>query len=383
MPHVRVLLQRLHDGDHVVLGNAEQHLQVVSTSGDSTWRGAVRISRPDDHWIIEGDGGPLSGRAAESMSLELFGDGVLPGAKGEPDRRYPGQFRVVVTDGVEGWSLINVVTMEQYLPGVLQAELFAGWPAATFEAQAVAARSFATMQVLQRSHAAWDVTDTPATQAYMGHATNDEAWAAVDATEGQLLLFNDALVPGYFSSCCGGLPAVGVDAVGPHEANAIAPLTGHGSPIQCSDAPVYAWTRTVPAEGVHEALQKWAVETGTSDIGRLQGVEQIESAAHNPHGRATMLRITDRGGNEVVVTCGNLVTALASLPQGPLMSGWCTGVRQGDDIVFEGRGYGHGVGLCQYGAARMGRRGRSTRQIIDFYYPGAVIEQRWGDRQRD
>jgi stage II sporulation protein D len=267
--------------------------------------------------------------------------------------------------------------MEQYLPGVLQAELYNGWPAATFEAQAVAARSFAAMQGQHRQGRNWDVTDTAGTQAYMGLATDPTAQQAVFDTQGQILAFEDNLVPGYFSSCCGGLPATGSDAVGPNPLNALPPLAGHASPIHCSEAPVYSWTLDVSADAAHRAIQDWAQRTGHVPLQQLSGVQQIDAVDHNDHGRPRRLRVVDRGGHEAELNCVDITGILMDLPKGPPMSGWFSAKRVGDQLELEGRGFGHGAGLCQYGAAHMGQTGATGREILAFYYPGAVVQQAW------
>jgi len=383
-PIMRVRLDRI-DGsaDPLLLGATSQPLTLSGAGEASHWDGPIEVSRGADGWIIGGRGGPLSSQAILADQIEVIATTpiTLPGDKGEQDSVYGGSMRLVADDDEHGaaFLLLNVVSMEQYLPGVLQAELFNGWPAATFEAQAVAARSFAAMQAHHRAGKHWDVTNTPATQAYMGLATDPVARQAVLDTHGQVLAFGDNLVPGYFSSCCGGLPSAGTDAVGPNPVNAQPPLAGHAGPMQCSEAPVYSWTRSVSAEAVFKALQAWGRHTGSATVQELSGVQGIEPVDHNDHGRPRRLRVVDRGGHEVQLACVDMTTVLMDLPKGPLMSGWFAARRVGDRLELDGRGFGHGAGLCQYGAAEMGRQGASASAILEFYYPGAHVQRVWNN----
>ena len=381
-PIIRVRLDRIDGSANLLLLGATAQPLTLSGAGEASyWVGPIEVSRGADGWIIGGRGGPLSSQAILADQIEVTATTPIPvpGDKGERDSVYSGSMRLIVDDNEHGaaFLLVNVVPMEQYLPGVLQAELFKGWPAATFKAQAVAARSFASMQAHHREGKHWDVTDTPATQAYMGLATDPVARQAVHDTHGQVLTFGDNLVPGYFSSCCGGLPATGTDAVGPNPVNAQPPLAGHSVPIRCSEAPVYSWTRSVSADAVFKALQAWGRDTGVTSLQQLSGVQVIEPVDHNAHGRPTQLRVVDRGGHEVQLACADMTAVLMDLPKGPPMSGWFSARRVGDRLELHGRGFGHGAGLCQYGAAEMGRQGVSATAILEFYYPGARVQRVW------
>ena len=381
-PLIRVRLDGAVEGDApMLIGGGGQPITIEGGGASSAWDGPIEVSRDASGWVIGGRGGPLP--PASIRASTLHPQAAMPvlcpvGDRGE-ERSYPGTLELMSTDDEVAVSfvLINEVPMEEYLPGVLQAELFAGWPAATYEAQAVAARSFATMQQHHRASRLWDVTDTPATQAYMGMATDRTAIEAVRQTTGEVLMYDDQLVPGYFSSCCGGLPATAVQAVGPNPINNTPPLAGHAAAIHCAEAPVYSWRREVDAVKVHRALQAWAHDRGLQDLVALSGIEHIHPVDHNDHGRPVRLRLTDRGGREAQLDCVDITSALMDLPHGPPMSGWFSAHRQGGVLVLEGRGFGHGAGLCQYGAAAMGKAGASTQEILAFYYPGATTQRAW------
>ncbi|MCH2135420.1 MAG: SpoIID/LytB domain-containing protein [Phycisphaerales bacterium] len=378
-PTVRVRLERhTSSGSARDVGAAGQPLRVTAAGTTSQWDGPIQVSRSGAGWSVSGRGGPLPQAAIAAEAIEINPEpGVacaLPGPNGQD--LYPGRMRCVI-DPDGGWLLLNVLPMEQYIPGVLQAELYAHWPQSTYEAQAIAARSYALMQVIQRKRHLWDVTDSASTQAYMGDASDQTAINAAGATRGQVLSFNGGLVPGYFCSCCGGFPATGTEAVGPNPLNAQAPLSGHAQPFKCKDAPVYAWTRTVNAAAVESALRDWGRSNKNEALAKIGEVVSITSAQTNDHGRATQLQVVDRSGGRATIDPVAMSSALFDLKDGPPMSGWFTAERDGDSLNLSGRGFGHGAGLCQYGAAAMGEASAEGPQIIRFYYPGASITTAW------
>ena len=382
-PMVRVRLQRsITASPPLAIGDSGQPLTINGGGTTSAWDGPVSVIRTAKGWIVGGRGGPLPAAAIASDTLDIHPEAnvnmVLPGTD-TSDRAYPGTMRLVQDDDEHGpaWLLLNVVRMEQYLPGVLQAELYAGWPEPTYQAQAIAARSYATMQVLQRAKRTWDVTDTASTQAYMGVATDRAANWGAQSTRGQVLSWNDGLVPGYFCSCCGGLPATGTEAVGPNPLNATAPLSGHGEPIKCASAPVYSWTRDVDAGALTKALQAWGRFRQDAALTSIGPVDEIVLVNKNAHGRPTQLRIIDRSGNAAHISTVDASSALFDLDGGPPMSGWFSATRQGQTLKLVGRGFGHGAGLCQYGAAAMGEAHATMPGIIQFYYPGVTIRTAW------
>ena len=369
---MRVRLERLDAHDLPwMLGGHDQPLTITGGGHTSQWDGPVEVSRTASGWVLGGRGGPLGAEALVVSSLDIASASNIVIPRGT----YPGIIQLLADDDSQGVGIlvVNVVPMEQYLPGVLQAELFTGWPQATFEAQAIAARSFASMEAAHRVSMRWDVTDTPATQAYMGIATDPVAAEAVQQTNGQVLAFNNALVPGYFGSCCGGLPATGTEAIGPNPVNAVAPLQGHVPPMYCKEAPVYAWTADVSGAEVHDAVHAWGVHVGNTKVVALGTIDRIEAIDPNHHGRPVRLRLTDTNARTATIDCVDLPGILMDLKDGPPKSGWFSGRRSGGRLHLEGRGFGHGAGLCQYGAAAMGGDGQSADAILRFYYPKAEI----------
>ena len=109
----------------------------------------------------------------------------------------------------------------------------------------------------------------------------------------------------------------------------------------------------------------------------MKRIRTISVSTRNQHGRGVELALTDSSGATYAVSAARLLSASRGLPRGSLYSGWVEGETSSEGLQLSGRGYGHGAGLCQYGAAAMDDAGQSFWQIIEYYYPGAEVKKAW------
>ena len=284
------------------------------------------------------------------------------------------------------FDLVTHLPMENYLPGVLELELFSTWPAATFAAQAIAARSFAVCERafwISRRH--YDMVAGQASQAWTGGTASNSSVRAVQATFGQLLTWKGRVVPSYYSSTCGGLPASAIDEISSNPMNNIPPLS-ITSPSQkrvvncCSASPKAKWSYRGELESVRRSLVEWGKRGGPQELTRLNSLRSIDVVARNPAGRPTKYSI--RGSVTVECKAPDLRRGLRDLHTSAgkkiqLSSDCLEFIPIDGGLRIDGRGYGHGVGLCQYGAAAMGKAGRSSEDILKRYYPGASVVTAW------
>lgn len=323
------------------------------------------------------------------------------------DRAYPGHLRFWPRSDIAPGAVdvVSHVPIEQYLPGVLAGELYRHWHLETFVAQAVAARSFACFEFMdvaagssrgERRH--YDLTNTTAAQVYIGGGAYPRALEAVEATRGVVLTFRERLVPGFYSSCCGGLPARALDAVSSNPVVDIDPLNGAGACDTCRDANVYRWTRTPSIALVVNRLRAWGAAQGATELAALSGLRGITVSAVNPHGRPTMYAITGRAGtidlgaertrralsqqiddDDVNGVGGSGAGGGAGGSAGgggdrqPLRSSFFEASVRNGAVRIAGRGFGHGVGMCQHGAEGRATRGDDASSILSWYYPGSAI----------
>ncbi len=375
MPHVRVRLHRVTGGRAVEINSSSDTMRVLGGNEEITLTGPANISRRRGVWSIRGH--DLSHAMASTNDLEVRADTALT-VSDEKGRTYKGFIRCVAdTDPPRAdFSVINVVDMNEYIPGVLAGELYEGWHDATFEAQAIAARSYAAYECEHRKSRSWDVLDTPASQVYVGIPTWKQAGRCAKATEGLVLTWKGDIIPGYFSSCCGGRAATAEDAVGPNPINKIPPLRGHGGIAKCVDAPKYRWSDGWDADRVGRAIRAWGRRSGQKDVASLGTIKSIRPTDPNKHGRPTHLDIIARN-TTVTIRCVDLPGVFSEANLKMLSSGWVGGDVFKGKITMNGRGFGHGVGLCQYGAESMASHGSASRKIIKFYYPDVNITQAW------
>ena len=360
-------------------------------------QGPVEIDMTARGWsIVDEQGFRAAIGEHDTIEFSLLADepaAPITVANGSQDpRHYRGVIRLVSrhdldeTDSKAGaiirpsraFDVINDVPLETYLPGVLAGELYAHWQPETFAAQAVAARSFAcTEAAIFAGRRHYDVSNTAASQMYLGAVQHDRAHEAVALTRGVMLAFNGLLVSGYYSSCCGGVAASATDAIGSNLVNDVPALHGREGSDVCTNAPVYQWTVQQPLEDLIRRLVAYGRERGLRELEDLAQLLSIETSATNANGRPTRLALTDQSQQRFEMTAedfrraANFSSADGAIkpPAKELRSSNLRASIDGHNVTFEGHGFGHGVGLCQHGAEALARGGMVHQDILRWYYP--------------
>ena len=352
-PDVQVLLDRGEDelrigldGEYVV----EDEHGAALASGRRLVNGRIRA---------EGSGLELNGRGFEERALTLRPvDDALFEYGG---KSYAGDLRV--RRGSDGrLEMINVIDLEDYLAGVLFSEMPASFPDQALQAQVVAARSYARWRL---SHGDPLLRATDADQVYGGTGPlRERARSLVAATRGLVLEVGGEPLPAYFSSTCGGATVDGA-RVFPG-----APRDGLvGTKCEwCSASPKYRWSRSI----------------GAADLARKLGLPagsfSAIAPARDPFGHALAFEVTAGGRTKTFEgqEFRRLWNAGAANDGEKLPSAWLRTIDlSGARVAVEGAGFGHGVGLCQYGAAGLAKAGHDWREILNFYYRGAELVKRW------
>lgn len=289
-------------------------------------------------------------------------------------RCYRGSLRLLADKG-DSFLAINHVEMESYLAGVLPKELYANWAPATYEALAVAARTFATYHCSTTGkRSQYDLGDNQASQCYGGYsAETPKSRVAVEATRGVVLSHGprgqERIFLAQYSACCGG-QVNGAYVI--RNAHRIEPLEGGQVCNDCRACSRYRW----PAVRVRKADILRALAARYDSARRLTRIDRIDVVSATPSGRAVWVDVVG-GGESVRVRAEDIRLSLiyAGIPAAKgLNSMNCRMVDLGDSIEFaDGQGFGHGVGLCQWGAQGKARKGWTAEQILMFYYPGATL----------
>jgi len=271
------------------------------------------------------------------------------------------------------------VGVEDYVPCVVAREVWTDFATEAYRAQAIIARTFVLYQMLHRASRNYDVRATEASQVYMGMAGGrayERALQAAKYTRGIVCTFNqhgtEEIFATYYSAVCGGAsqPAGRL-----RPADNIPPLAGNVRCDFCSIAPgqTYRWpTVNIPVQEVRKRLI--ARYQRLAKMNRIVAVEVIE---RTQSGRPVMLRIIDSSKQKFDVFAEHLRLAVASLG---MRSTDCdirvvNGVRSmssggGKMVRLEnGKGFGHGLGLCQWGMQGQALKGKKVGEILRYYYP--------------
>lgn len=286
-----------------------------------------------------------------------------------------------------GLDLIEVVPLETYLASVVSAELPATFPLDACRVQAVCARTYA---LHERQRAAslgrpWDLEATEQDQVYRPGMTTPQARAAVADTRGVVLTWQGRLLRAYYSSTCGGRPASAADTwpTGPgYEFNLAQPLQATPRPHACQASPAYRWTVTRQLAALSEQMRQWGRAAG-HPVRAMGTLTALAPARLNLAGRPAAYTITDSGGTTFTISAEALRLACNYVPPGATPLPRDARVRSGDmefdladqRVTIRGRGFGHGVGMCQFCVAGLAATGRPWHDIVLLFYPGAVLER--------
>ncbi len=283
-------------------------------------------------------------------------------------RRYRG--RIVVHADPGQLSVVNHVELEDYVAATVGGEMPASWPAQALCAQAVATRTYALHQralhqraVHQRARQQpatdWDVRATEQSQVYRGiESETQRTLRAADATRGEVLTLAGQPILAVFHSTSGGRTASASEVWGKS-----VPYLG-SIDVEYEDVAPFTYWRTVFPPATLSGL----LASVGSDLGR---VDSLEVTGRTESGRVERIVATEASRREV--WSGD---RLRSLVEGLGLRSRLFDIRptpQG--FAFVGSGYGHGVGMSQWGARELARRGTSYQRILARFYPGAELSQ--------
>lgn len=304
--------------------------------------------------VATSSGIAMAGRVFKTDSLLVETEG--PEAVAINARRFRGDLQFINRPG-KGLLVVNRIELEDYIKGILYHEASHYWPKEALKAQAVACRTYALYQLRENAGREFDVTNDTYSQVYGGSTserfrTNE----AVEETRGVILTYAGEVFPAYYHATCAG-----------HTEDAsllwktdIPPLKGVACG-NCQGSPHFNWHYVLSRSELAERLRGAGY--------KLSGVKGVEVAGRTASGRVAAIRISN-ADKELTISGKDLRAAI-----GPnlIRSTKFSVTQAGGDLVFEGTGWGHGVGMCQWGAYFMAKDGKGYQEILRFYYPQSTL----------
>lgn len=251
--------------------------------------------------------------------------------------------------------VVNHVELEDYLKGVVPKELSASYPLDALKAQAICSRSFAIKNINKLKKNGYNLDDTTRCQVYKGKTAEEErSNKAVDETKGQVAFYNNQIANTIFGASSGGITANASEVWGGNATNYL-------SSFEDPYSKTYKWDHKVSKDDINNILIKNKI-----NIGKFLNLNVTEK---DISGRIKMIEIIGTEKTEKI--SGNAFRNI--LGNTKLKSTLFDIKDEDDDLIFQGRGYGHGVGMSQYGAVEMAKQGKNYTDIITFYFPGVTL----------
>lgn len=369
---IRVLLRS--SSDAIVVASSGP-ATFFDRNGDFAGGGAAGGS-----WRIERDRRRLRlGSRWFDGELQVRGGTALLSVSGRP---YRGDLTFIATD--TGITVVNTLRIDDYLKGVVPGEIGTRSMAdsAAVQAQAITARSYAYIHLAPSLSRPYDVTSGVQDQVYGGAAVETEVSSqAVESTRTLVLKYAGRVVNAPYSSTCGGTTAAASEvwrsADEPYLTRVSDQIPNSGR-YYCDIAPRFRWSRTLDGTQLNAALTQY-LASYVSVPGRQPGVARnVAIASRTASGRVgTLLITTDRGS---FTLRGNDIRYVLRAPGAEILNSTYFSVlaTPGTDgsvakLTLNGTGYGHGVGMCQWGAIGRARAGQDYRTILRTYYPGTTV----------
>ena len=259
-------------------------------------------------------------------------------------------------------GVVNVLPVEDYLVGIINSEISSMWPIESIKAQVVAARTYSLKRIqdMRNSAKPYDIFATTLDQVYHGsHLEDSKSRKAVRETRGETLNKQGKIFKTYYHSCCGG-KTEHIHNVWPQK---IMSASKQSSVIDkfCARSPAITWEHRISLVDLENLLQANNVQ--------LSSIQDIATTQLPDSPRIDQVLIIDQAGLSMIKA-----TSLRKwIGYKKFRSTWFNVGIENNHVVFAGRGYGHGVGMCQWGVKGMAEAGHSYKEILSFYYPNAQL----------
>lgn len=308
---------------------------IVKMSGGSLYLGQYKV--PQNTFILD---------APKSTFLRVN------------NNKYRGQLEISRLSSKQ-FQVVNVLDIESYLYGVVPREVSASWPMEALKAQAVAARTYAIHELLHRRYGGYDLKATVESQVYGGaNAETERTNQAIDETRDLVMAYDDEIVAAYFHSTCGGRTEDDAEIW----SGADLPYLNDHKCKYCKASPHYTWESEMDRDDLRAALKKI-----DRDPGKIYWVKTKKTKTK----RVRQIIIKGTRGKEKFTD--NEFRSVWG--KNRIKSRRYTTKNRFGGIQVQGNGWGHAVGLCQWGARGMAEEGHDFREILHYYYGGWLFNR--------
>lgn len=322
----------------------------------------LNVTPPKISWVLENEGQKVLDDVSFSDLIvegrNLFYNGL----------KLPQRLKILPVWQVGKFSryqILGLLELEDYLAGVLPVEMPMAWPVEALKAQAITARTYTLKQIDQRKNENYDVDSTVRDQLFvydvaMTDAKRKNLQEALGETRGVVLRDSKGqLLAANYHSDCGGQTEVSHDVWSDGRKGVTV------SDRSCAFRPRGEWTLRV---SVSDLLRKIQTEFASQTLPRK--LIQVDNVGHTSGGRVSQVRLAFAGGEMVMLPATKLRELLG---YSDMRSTRFEARLFNDAVEFRGRGFGHGVGLCQWGAKDLARSGKSFESILAHYFPGGQL----------
>ncbi len=260
----------------------------------------------------------------------------------------------------------KTMKMEEYIAGVVAGEMKTDWPVEALAAQAILARTFTVQAIEEKggvpSHGTQASTDIKEFQAYNGQGVDDNVKKAVEMTRGMIITYQGKPIHAWFHASAGGITATAKEGLD-YKYDEPPYIESVQSPDDLAPDDIKNWTASFTKAELMAALTKMGKT--------VNAVDSVDISRKGPSGRATSIVIN----KNMEVSGPDLRVALGS---SKLKSMLLDKVEvTGGNVVFSGKGFGHGVGMSQWGANKLAVDGKKAQEILGQYFKDVTIEKRW------
>lgn len=289
-------------------------------------------------------------------------------------KKYRGRIKLLNVDG--SIKIVNQISLEDYIKGVMTKEMPVGKGKENYEALkafAIAARTYAINKIFS-SKTYYDLLPDIRDQVYGGaDAEHPLSNMAVDETEGMILTFEDEPATVFYHSTCGGYTESAINVFTKDNISYLRTITD-GNDSYCSISPNYNWKEIIPEETFLKRLADAKLLKDSNCT-----LEKFNIKSRFQSGRINELEILLKCNDEIksISIFGNQIRSVIKNYSGNGLlksNNFIIEITDDKKVMITGKGSGHGVGMCQWGAIGQSRLGKNYKEILMHYFPGTEIK---------